>query len=209
MTLGTCHPSAVGYSPGPASGCAAPAKTGSPQDTVVPRPAGLCTKNVPPSPQCGPAARPALSLVAGRRHRHRRLARTPGACRLRTAAPHAGSARRRGRRGSHRPGQVGRSAVRSRSARSPDTSRRIPLPARGRSCPPWRPRPVRLGRPACPGAAWVSASSCSSCSAWALAIAMAASSVKSAMRDSVPGGKPSREVTAVTYPSGSLSSPAG
>jgi len=40
-------------------------------------------------------------------------------------------------------------------------------------------------------AAWVSASSRSLCSAWALAIAVAASSMKSAIRDSVPAGKSS------------------
>ena len=49
-------------------------------------------------------------------------------------------------------------------------------------------------------AAWVSASSRSSSLAWALAIAVAASSMKSAMRDSVPGGKSSREVAATVTP---------
>ena len=43
------HLWAVGYSPGPGSGCKALANIGSSQDTVVPRPAGLCTENVPPS----------------------------------------------------------------------------------------------------------------------------------------------------------------
>ena len=45
-------------------------------------------------------------------------------------------------------------------------------------------------------AAWVPASSRSSSSAWALAIAVAASSMKSAIRDSVPGGKSGCEVAA-------------
>ena len=43
------HLWAVGYSPGPGSGCTALARTGRSQDTVVPRPAGLCTEKVPPS----------------------------------------------------------------------------------------------------------------------------------------------------------------
>ena len=43
------HPSAIGYWPGPATGCPASLKTGSSQDTVVPPPAGLCTEKVPPS----------------------------------------------------------------------------------------------------------------------------------------------------------------
>ncbi len=49
-------------------------------------------------------------------------------------------------------------------------------------------------------AAWVSASPRSSSSARALAIAMAASSMKSAMRDSVPAGKSSCEVAATVTP---------
>ena len=49
-------------------------------------------------------------------------------------------------------------------------------------------------------AAWVSASSRSSCSARALAIAVAASSMKSAIRDSVPAGKSSCEVAATVTP---------
>jgi hypothetical protein len=47
---------------------------------------------------------------------------------------------------------------------------------------------------------WVSASLRSCCSAWALAIAVAASSVKSAIRDSVPGGKSTRAVAANATP---------
>ena len=46
----------------------------------------------------------------------------------------------------------------------------------------------------------VSASSRRFYSAWALAIAIAANSMKSAMRDSVPAGKSSRDVAATVTP---------
>jgi hypothetical protein len=48
--------------------------------------------------------------------------------------------------------------------------------------------------------ACVSASSRSFCSAWALAMAIAASSTKSAIRNSVSAGKSSREVAATVTP---------
>jgi hypothetical protein len=83
-------------------------------------------------------------------------------------------------------------------AMTPPECRSASLVAAANTASGGAPRATSMARRR--SAAWVSASSRSSCSARALAIAIAASSMKSAIRESVPAVKSSPEVAATVTP---------